>query len=210
MNNQDNNSELIYTYWTLRNAVGWIGMLLPFVLMLGVFFIFNENVIKDSISSYYYSGMRDVFVGALCGIALFMFFYYGYDEWDNWTANLAGIFALGVAWFPTTESGTSDLIGKIHFTFAALLFLTLAYFSLFLFTKSEKGVPPSREKSIRNKIYIICGITILVCVISIPIYTLFIQTGNSVSPFVFWAETVALIAFGISWLTKGETLFPDK
>jgi hypothetical protein len=27
---------------------------------------------------------------------------------------------------------------------------------------------------------------------------------------VFWAETVTLVAFGVSWLTKGGTLYPDK
>jgi hypothetical protein len=73
MKDEDENSRLTYTYWTLRNAVGWIGTLLPFVLMLGVFLIFGGRVIESSISSYYHTGMRDVFVGALCGIALFMF-----------------------------------------------------------------------------------------------------------------------------------------
>jgi amino acid transporter len=102
------------------------------------------------------------------------------------------------------------LIGKVHLTFAALLFLTLAFFSLFLFTKSKKGESPTPEKLIRNKIYIICGITIILCIISIAIYKLFIQTANPISAFVFWAETIALIAFGTSWLTKGETLFPDE
>lgn len=210
MSNGDDDSKLIYSYWTLRNAVGWIGVSLPFVLMLGVFLIFGGNVIEESISSYYYTGMRDVFVGALCGIALFMFYYYGYSELDNWTGNFAGFFALGVAWFPTTETGPADLIGKIHFAFAALLFLTLVFFSIFLFTKSKKGVPPTPEKLKRNKIYIICGIIILICIISIPIYKYLIEPNTPISAFVFWAETIALIAFGVSWLTKGETIFPDK
>ncbi len=210
MGNEDNNSQLIYTYWTLRNAVGWIGILLPFVLMLGVFLFFDGQVIESSISKYYHTGMRDVFVGALCGIALFMFFYYGYDQIDNWTANFAGFFALVVAWFPTTQYGPSDTIGKIHLTFAALLFLTLAFFSIFLFTKTDEGVPPTPEKLIRNKIYIICGIAIIGCIISIAIYYLFIDTIFPIPSFVFWAETIALIAFGISWITKGETLFPDN
>ena len=30
------------------------------------------------------------------------------------------------------------------------------------------------------------------------------------SSFVFLAETIALLAFGVSWLTKGETFYPDK
>jgi hypothetical protein len=27
---------------------------------------------------------------------------------------------------------------------------------------------------------------------------------------VFWAETLALVAFGISWLTKGGGILPDR
>jgi uncharacterized membrane protein YobD (UPF0266 family) len=50
----------------------------------------------------------------------------------------------------------------------------------------------------------------LVCLIAIVIYKNFIHTETSESPFVFLAETVALVAFGISWLTKGETIYPDK
>jgi len=63
-----------YSYLSLRKAVGWIGMSLPFVLMLGVILIFNGNLIQESISHYYYTGMRNVFVGALCAVGLFLFF----------------------------------------------------------------------------------------------------------------------------------------
>jgi hypothetical protein len=38
----------------------------------------------------------------------------------------------------------------------------------------------------------------------------FIHNDNQGSGFVFWAETIALVAFGVSWLTKGGTLYPDK
>ena len=50
----------------------------------------------------------------------------------------------------------------------------------------------------------------IACLIAIFIYFNFIQTDNSESSFVFWGETIALIAFGISWLTKGGALYPDK
>jgi len=59
--------------------------------------IFNEDIIQESISHYYYTGMRNVFVGALCAVALFMFFYCGYDKWDDLAGDMAGIFAIGVA-----------------------------------------------------------------------------------------------------------------
>ena len=197
-----------YSYLALRKAVGWIGILLPFVLMFGVFIIFRGEIIQKSISHYYHTGMGDVFVGVLCAVALFMFFYTGYNKWDDWAGNIAGVFAIGVAWFPATEVGASDLTGKIHLIFAALFFLTLAIFSLFLFTR--KGSDPTLQKLTRNKIYVICGLIIVACLIAIAIYLNFIQNENSGSGFVYWAETVALVAFGVSWLTKGGTLYPDK
>ena len=46
-----------YSYLALRKAVGWIGILLPFVLMLGVYLIFKGPFIHESISHYYYSKM---------------------------------------------------------------------------------------------------------------------------------------------------------
>lgn len=197
-----------YSYLALRKAIGWIGILLPFTLMLGVFLIFKGEIIQESISHYYHTGMSDVFVGALCAVALFMFFYSGYDKWDDWAGNVAAIFAICVAWFPATEVGASDLTGKIHFTCAALFFLTLAIFSLLLFTR--KGSNPTPQKLTRNKIYIICGLIMIACLVAIVIYMNFIHNDNQGSSFVFWAETVALVAFGVSWLTKGGTLYPDK
>ena len=192
----------------LRNAVGWIGILLPIILMHGEFIIYGGDYILDSISGYYHTGMRDVFVGALCAVALYLFFYTGYDKWDNWAGNLAGFLALGVAWFPTTKEGPIDTIGIVHLIFAILFFLTLAGFSYFLFTK--EGDTPKQRKIIRKRIYKVCAYVMVGCLAAILIYILFIQDNNSNSSFIFWAETFALIAFGVSWLTKGRTIYSDK
>jgi len=208
MDLMDKYSRHTYSYLALRKAVGWIGILLPFALMLGVFIIFNGEIIQESISHYYHTEMRNVFVGSLCAVALFMFFYTGYEKWDEWAGNVAGFFAICVAFFPTTEAGPSDLTGIIHFACAAIFFLTLAVFSLFLFTK--KGPDPTPQKLRRDKIYVICGIIMIACLIAIFIYFNFIRNENSNSSFIFWAETLALIAFGVSWLTKGGTLYPDN
>lgn len=50
----------------------------------------------------------------------------------------------------------------------------------------------------------------LVCIIAVMIYFSFLQEIYPESSIVFWNETVALEAFGISWLTKGGALYPDK
>lgn len=199
-----------YSYWTLRKAVGWIGLLLPFVLMFGGVLFFKGKLVAGSISYYYHTGMGDVFVGALCAVALFMFFYCGFDKWDDWAGNLAGLFAIGVAWFPTTKSGPEDWVGIVHLTCAILFFLTLASFSLFLFTKTAKDKEPTKQKKKRNLIYIICGIIMVASLIAIVIYKIFFRDHSSVCSIVFWGETIALVAFGVSWLTKGEAIYPDK
>lgn len=200
--------DKIYSYLSLRKAVGWIGILIPVVLPLGAVVIFGENTIRNNISVYYHSGMRDVFVGALCSIALFLFFYKGYNKWDNRTANLAGLFALGIAFFPTVPDGPYNTSATIHFICAATFFVILAIMSLYFFTRTKPGA--TRQKLIRNKIYIICGLVMVASAGAVPLFLLFLRQKYPESTFVFWAETVALVAFGISWLTKGGTLYPDK
>lgn len=192
-----------YSYIALRKAVGWIGILLPFALWFGAVVIFKEEA-YSSMSHYYYTSMRNLFVGALCAVGLFLFFYAGYDKWDDWAANLAGAFAIGIAWLPTTEYGI-DTVGVLHFVCATIFFLILALMSIFLFTKGEKGKVRKRN---RNLIYRICGIVIIGCLLAILLYVLFFQS-KKVTDLIYWAEAIALVAFGVSWLTKGGSIFPD-
>lgn len=203
----DHNSQ-VHSYLSLRKAVGWIGILLPFVLVLGNIILYGKREVLTNMSVYYHTGMRDVFVGAICAIALFLFFYKGYDWWDNLSADIAGVFALGVAFFPTVEEGSWDWIAWVHFTSAACFLVILALISIFLFTRGYRH--PTVMKKKRNLVYRVCGIVMLAALASIEIFFLFFNGIGSNSRFVLIAETVTLMAFGISWLTKGGTLYPDK
>ena len=196
-----------YSYLALRKAVGWIGILLPFVLMTGLIVLFREKTVLKTISLYYHSDMRDLFVGALCAIALFLFFYKGYSKWDNRAANLAAFFALGIAFFPTVPEGPPDWKAWIHFISASLFFITLSCFSMFLFTK--KNPNPTKNKLTRNKIYISCGVIMITCLVAILLFFVFFEKKYPESSLVFWLESLALIAFGISWLIKGGSLLKD-
>lgn len=201
-------SAQIHSYHSLRKAVGWIGILLPFVLVLGHLIIFGGDRPLNNMSVYYHTGMRDLFVGAICAIALFLFFYRGYDRWDEISADLAGFFALGVAFFPTVEEGSWDWAAWVHFSCAACFLVILALISIFLFTRGEEY--PTEMKRKRNFIYRACGIIMLLSLAAIEVFFLFFDGINSDSGFVLIAETVTLVAFGVSWLTKGGTFYPDK
>jgi hypothetical protein len=218
MEKNDPYSEQIYSYLVLRNSLGWIGILLPFILMLGNSLVFKSNCIQDSISRYYYTGMRDVLVGALCAIALFLLYYKGYSDWDKkwkinwdkWSSTMAGLCAILVALFPMTENGGLRGSGIVHVTSAVVFFSTLAAISFFLFTIKKEGEEPTSRKLKRNILYKLCGIIIALCLIAMGFFYFVLNDNFPGSTFIYWAETIALVAFGVSWITKGGTLLPDK
>lgn len=214
MNQQSSPPDsLVLSYLALRKAVGIIGLALPFVLAFGKILLEGHGI-QSSVSAYYYTELRNVFVGSLCAIGIFLMSTRGYDWRDLIAGRLACIFAIGVALFPTTPSmdptGREKLIGTLHWSFAALLFLTLAYFSIVLFTESDKQ-NPTRQKLHRNKVYRVSGYTILASILLVAV-TQIPAVKALVEPLtpVFWLESVAIIAFGVSWLTKGEAILKDQ
>ncbi|MET0395100.1 MAG: DUF998 domain-containing protein, partial [Chitinophagaceae bacterium] len=136
--------------------------------------------------------------------------YHGYKWYDSLSSKAAGIFALGIAFFPTSEtSDKDDIISKLHYITAGCFFVVLSFMSIFLFTKSS-GVKTD-EKRNRNRIYRICGIGMLVCAAGIPICG--IEPIHDKVAFLkptLLLEALALFFFGFSWLTKGEAILKDK
>jgi len=112
-------NQLVGDYMTLRKAVGWIAVSLPFAVFLGNWIIFSHHhfgclapisyKLPDSLSGYYYSHMRDVFIGAMCAAGVFLVFYRGFDKVERWVTNFAGGCALGIALFPT-KPPTGDFL----------------------------------------------------------------------------------------------------
>jgi hypothetical protein len=204
---------LVLSYLQLRKAVGIIGVALPVVLSLGKILLQGPGI-QCSISDYYYTDLGNVFVGSLCAIGVFLISTKGYDSKDEIAGYLSGAFALGVALFPTTEDtcihpGITP-IGALHLTFATLLFLTLAFFCLVLFTKTAYETPtPAKLK--RNAFYRFCGWTILVCIALIGVTSLPpVKTLVNWARPTFWLEAIAVMFFGAAWLVKGETFLKDR
>ena len=95
----------------------------------------------------------------------------------------------------------SRATGVLHYVFAVVLFSMFAVFALWLFRVRPVGedkIPTGKRK--RNRLYFICGLVIVASMIWAGV------AGLRKQP-IFWPETVALIAFAVSWLAKG---FADK
>lgn len=194
-----------------RQLIGYIGLAMPVLLVVISAFRplegFGRWELLDSISAYYYSGAVAVFVGLLVALALFLFSYRGYANKyhaaDRRAAVVAGIAALLVAFFPTEPPDAvpmptwwTELTGLLHYASAIVLFTMFAVFSLWLFRKTREGEEPDARKLRRNRIFLLCGIVIVASMIWAGI------NGASDRP-IFVPESIALVAFAFSWLTKG-------
>jgi len=205
-------NSLVIHFKNLRKAIGFIGVALPFVLILGNQLV-QASGLLGSISSYYHSVMRDIFVGSLCAVGTFLISYRGYDKRDNRAGWVAGTSVIGVALCPTTMEGgpgSSSLLGALHLAFAAVYFATLAYFSLVLFRETKDKATRTTQKRRRDVVYAICGSVMVLCLLLIVLVFLLPENSEIRQHHpVLWLESAAILAFGISWFTKGEWLFPD-
>ena len=196
----------------LRIVIGGLGMSLSVIVL--VLSLINGYPFPDSISStYYLEPCITPFMIILGWASGTLICYKGYETIDDIICSLAGIFGLGICLFPCFTWRDADrIVGTfqlpvntsdiIHTTSAIIFFLLLAYNSLFLFTKSSGDM--TKNKRIRNIIFRVCGVGMVLsfALLLLPI------------PNIVWiVETISLIFFGVSWLTKANCipcLFADK
>ena len=208
----------------LRCTIGWLGMLLPWiVLILSGLYGYG---FPDSISAtYYIPTCITPFMIVLGSAGLLLFSYKGYDIQDDIVCTASGAFALGICLFSCqteelierlpflaelTHVGTFQIVpnvsGLLHNICAFAFFGLLAYNSLFLFTKSSGEMTENKKK--RNVIFRVCGIGMIASFLAIIPISIFDWWGGT------WiVEAIALAFFAISWLTKADCypwLFADK
>lgn len=216
---------MITQIWN-RRILGLIGLVLPVIVILSGFALYGSA--QDSFSDYYGLGSRNIYISMMLIVAWFLIKYRGYDIIDNIAGKLAGIFAFGVVFFSNNAGGWQAVL---HFVSATGLFLMFSFFCLFLFTKTAKSLPNDlyhtfasfrfgiiksnkpdvRLKKKRNKVYIVCGLFMLLGMVITVVYNLFWQnTSISIIKPVLLLELLMIWAFALSWLVKGETILSDK
>ncbi len=215
-NLSDKTNALVLSYKGIRRAIGFSGFLLPVVLGPVGWLLFGIEI-QDNISSYYHTPLRDVFVGTMCAIGIFLFCYRGHDAVENWTANVGCIAALGVALFPLDEHSDpllqKSLSGYIHTLCGAVFFLTLAAYSLYHFPNSQSDGEIEPHVAERNFVYRTSGLVILLSMMAMGTYLFLLPKAwsnwlNDYN-FLFWMEWIAVWAFASAWLTKGRTILAD-
>ncbi len=209
----------------MRRFAGWIGVMLPLVVLVFDLCISNYHCVPSSISASYYTGARNYFIGSLCAVGVFLVCSIGYKP-DRPFSIFAGFMAFFVAFCPTDVDCGCYLPSSqppfthsyvVHRIAAVLLFLTFAVFCIFLFTRSTQhphsfwprfsGLPHQKKK--RNVFFVLCGCAILVAMIAYPSLRHFFPVPK-LSHLMYVIEWICLWAFGWAWLVKGQLIFADS
>ena len=104
------NRSLILSFRALRRLIGLLGMALPLVCLVGEL-AFGSDGLQRSISRYYYTNVRDFFVGLMLGMAFFMMTYKGYEPFDTLANLVTGLAGICVGLFPCLELQPDARVG---------------------------------------------------------------------------------------------------
>ncbi|MGW6914892.1 hypothetical protein ACWGB8_13935 [Kitasatospora sp. NPDC054939] len=206
----DPRAQDVRTVRRLRLGVGVIGFLLPIVLPLGNSLTSSRLAVLSSMSASYYSDMRDVFVGGLCAVGVFLICY-RHDRREDRLSSVAGVLAVLVALLPTeppssVEPDPSPLqqtVGLLHLGCAAGLFGVLAYFCLRLFADSPSS---GGRRPARDWVYLVCGWVIVACIAVATVAAVLHLAWDAPLTPTYLAEAVSVFAFGVAWLVKSEAV----
>ena len=131
----------------LRTMIGWLGMLLPWIVV-----ILNLGFPPSISATYFVSTCITPFMIILGSASLLLISYKGYDWKDDLVLTSSGIAGLCICLFPCIPNkqlnSIEGLLGGtfgisatvsylIHMASAIVFFALLAYNSFFLFTKSD-------------------------------------------------------------------------
>ena len=188
------------SYRNLRAIIGYVGLALPTVLLVAGA---ADGHLEASISAYYYTKVGNVFTGALCVIGIFLLAY-RLASWavDNVMTTLAGIAALGVAFFhaaPKNATLSQLRLANVHLTCASALFILLGAISLFIF---PQDVLP--DQNWRANWYRGLGALIWLSIVLMPVLNALAGPFYDDNHVFFVLETICVMAFAASFILKGH------
>jgi hypothetical protein len=213
VNDQTLQQHVLSTYNSLRFGMGAIALVTPVVIVLWAWMF--HVAWQDSLSAYYFAPSGDkqiysfypgrvMFVGILFALGSFLFLYKGFSNRENIALNLAGLFALGVALFPMyAEANYIPSSNLLHFSFAILLFICMAYVAIFCHEDTLQYLPDENLRLRFKKAYYIIGwFMALFPLVGAVLAIVF----NAVRSEIYWIEAAGIWAFAAYWFTKSLEL----
>ena len=208
----------------LAAMIGYVALGMPIVLALGglCLSLFDLGEFTESISAFYYEEVMlgDIFVGCLMFLGAAMFAYQGWHSKIATLASFCGVCMFLVALFPADGwiILNGDLTGRVvfeaisdqvHLWASVIVFLILAFFCFFVFTRVKPDqIDDDGEliasKRTRNRLYRISGAIIL---ISISLTGLAFLLGEEIVRhyrLIYIGETICLLTYGVSWMIHGR------
>lgn len=192
--------QAVFDYRLLRLAMGLIAFLLPLIVDLA------SSKALSSISAAYHTEARDLFVGLLFVVGALLMAYRGHTARENRGANLAAVAAVMVALFPVPDVGEAvSWTTWVHYAAASGLFGILAWFCFGPFQERTRG--RGGLKGRRARIYRASGWTIVGSMAGLGVSGLLLDPDTSANyGVIYWAEFIALWAFGMAWITAGKVI----
>lgn len=223
-------SQDVQTVKLLRLGVGLIGALLPVALIFFNWIAGDKVIVPGSMSGSYYTSTRNLFVGSLCALGVFLIGYRHTRRQDRCTS-FAGVCALAVAFAPTAPAppGTEPAwVNYLHHAAAGALIFTLGLFCWVVFADYAhlgQATPQSTRDAFRawvngftawvrsawaslrrpgrNGFYVICGLLVFASG-AFALYTGVWPTSWSTGwPSLYLFEAVAVFTFGTAWIVAG-------
>lgn len=194
---------IVETYFTLRIVIAGAAIILPVALLTWVA-IDPGLQMMDSISAFYYTPARSLFVGTLVAIGVALVAYRGYTRGENLLLNAAGGLAIVAALFPTVDPAmTAQTPASVIHAVAAVAFFVLAALSIFFYGEETVGALPNPKQRRRyHRTYRLLTILVLVLPLGALVVSWVVDSGAAL----FAVEAAALFAFAAFWLVKTHEL----
>lgn len=214
--------QLGRTFISQQRAIAVLGIAVP-ILLIGWSLISGEGL-RGRIGEYYYTPMRDVYVGALCALALFLWSYRGYHPTnpemhaDRIVAKIASVAAALTALAPLRPRQRDwectllqcvlgvEATYRIHDIAAVVFLLALATFCLVLLPMSAI---PEHDLGPRLVVYGVSGAAIVVVVLLMLLWRflpleIYFMLGRYKPVLVM--ETIAAFAFASSLFLRSRAI----
>ncbi|MBV7409136.1 hypothetical protein [Maritimibacter sp. DP1N21-5] len=211
--NQSLDREGAAAFDRLRLFLGGLGIFLPLVLALAG--RIADGHLQPTISDYFHTTQRDLLVGGLCAMGVFLAVH---KRWEpprgrllppDRIARLAGLAAIGVAFFPNESQQVDTLSQKMlgltlapvfHYGAALMLYLMMSMSCFLVFAPQSRREADRRFHLWMGRIIFAAGCMVMV---------LSGIKNNAPAPFgpfvaennlIFWDESVGVWAFCASWI----------